>query len=262
MKLSIITVNLNNSVGLKRTAQSIIAQNFQDFEWIVMDGGSSDGSLDVIEEYKYRMSFWTSQKDSGIYNAMNSGVKKSSGEFVLFLNSGDSLFETDTLSKVFSKDCRNVILYGDCVITNYLNHKENIVRYPDKLIFSDLFLRGICHNATFIPRQILISHPFTESYKIASDWEFFIKMALTSYPFQHIDILVTRYEDGGLSTMNLDKNVQERLEIRDHLVPRMIIDEYRYANLGDLMTIRYLYPKIWNILVKSFGFIKKVKHVL
>lgn len=262
MKLSIVTLNLNNAEGLERTAQSVVNQSFSDFEWIVMDGGSSDGSTDVIEKFKSRISYWKSERDTGIYNAMNSGVKVASGEFVLFLNSGDALYDSNTLSEVFCKEYQNVILYGDIIVTNFQSKKENIIRYPEKLLFSDLFLRGICHNATFIPKQILMACPMSENYKIASDWEFFMKMALASYPFQHIDILVTRYEDGGVSTVNVDKNVQERLEIREQLVPRMILDEYKYANLGDLMTIRHLHPCIWAVLIKSIRFVKKFKHFL
>ena len=90
--LSIITVNLNNCDGLQKTIDSVVGQTFTDYEWIVIDGGSMDGSRELIEQYADCLAYWCSEPDNGIYNAMNKGISRATGEWLLFLNSGDSLF--------------------------------------------------------------------------------------------------------------------------------------------------------------------------
>ena len=103
MKLSIITINFNNKDGLKRTIESVISQKFQEFEWIIIDGGSSDGSKLLIEEVarnnKKLVSYWCSEPDGGIYPAMNKGIDKAKGEYILFLNSGDTLHNKNVLQE-------------------------------------------------------------------------------------------------------------------------------------------------------------------
>ena len=94
-KLSIITVNLNNREGLRKTAESVVSQTYKDYEWIVIDGGSTDGSKELIEQYAEHISYWVSEPDKGIYNAMNKGIRQAHGEYFLFLNSGDSLCDDD-----------------------------------------------------------------------------------------------------------------------------------------------------------------------
>lgn len=101
MKLSIITVNLNNRDGLKRTIDSVVSQTFTDYEWIVIDGGSNDGSRELIEHYSDHFAYWCSEPDKGIYNAMNKGIAHAKGEWLQFLNSGDVLYSNNTLASVF-----------------------------------------------------------------------------------------------------------------------------------------------------------------
>ena len=110
MKLSIITVNKNNAAGLKQTMESVISQDFDDYEYIVIDGGSSDESTAVIRQYEHKLAYWVSEPDSGIFNAMNKGIGKASGEYCLFLNSGDALTE-NSLINVFSVDLSEDIIY-------------------------------------------------------------------------------------------------------------------------------------------------------
>lgn len=102
MKLSIITVKLNNRDGLKRTIDSVVSQTFTDYEWIVIDGGSTDGSRELIEQYQDHFAYWCSEPDKGIYNAMNKGIAHAKGEWLQFLNSGDVLYSNNTLASVFS----------------------------------------------------------------------------------------------------------------------------------------------------------------
>lgn len=101
-KLTIITINLNNKAGLQTTIDSVIAQTYKDFEWIIIDGGSTDGSKELIEKYTNYIKYWVSEPDKGIYNAMNKGIKVAEGEYLQFLNSGDSLFSNSVLSDIFT----------------------------------------------------------------------------------------------------------------------------------------------------------------
>ena len=114
-KLSIITINLNNAEGLRKTIPSVISQTYCDFEYIVIDGGSTDGSVDVIKKYADKLSYWVSEPDAGIYNAMNKGIRKAGGEYCQFLNSGDWLVAPDVTERMAKDmpDC--AICYGNMI---------------------------------------------------------------------------------------------------------------------------------------------------
>ncbi|MCC6690867.1 MAG: glycosyltransferase, partial [Bacteroidia bacterium] len=117
-KLSVISINLNNRLGLEKTIKSVIDQSFQDFEYIVIDGASTDGSIDVIKANADKFSYWVSEKDKGIYHAQNKGIAHANGEYLLFLNSGDYLYSSNVLQTFFSKNYSEDILYGDLMLDN------------------------------------------------------------------------------------------------------------------------------------------------
>src|SRR5690348_17657794 len=102
-KLSIITINLNNVKGLQKTMESVFAQTFTDYEYIIIDGGSTDGSVSEIKKHQNKLVYWISENDKGIYNAMNKGIVKANGEYILFMNSGDYLYTDNTIKEVFQK---------------------------------------------------------------------------------------------------------------------------------------------------------------
>src|SRR5690554_2808646 len=123
IKLSVITVNLNNAAGLSKTLESVASQTFTNYEHIIIDGGSTDGSVDIIKDYERKFNgapghlYWVSEPDKGIYNAMNKGIKVASGEYCNFLNSGDYYISAPTLSTIFDHNPNSDILYGDALIT-------------------------------------------------------------------------------------------------------------------------------------------------
>ena len=117
MKLSIITVNLNNRIGLERTINSVVSQTFKDFEWIVIDGGSTDGSKELITQYANHFAYWVSEPDKGIYNAMNKGIKVAKGEYLLFLNSGDWIIDERVAQDFIETSISADIISGDvCLV--------------------------------------------------------------------------------------------------------------------------------------------------
>lgn len=224
MKLSIITVNLNNRDGLQKTIDSVVSQTFKDFEWIVIDGGSTDGSKELIEQYADHFAYWVSEPDKGIYNAMNKGVRAAQGEYLQFLNSGDYLRETNTLDKVFSNFPSGDIIYGNLTLQEEGEEKENR-QYPEKLSFYELYLRSLPHPSTFIKTSLLKNDPYDERLRIAADWKFFLKMALESRDFRHIPMFVSCFDQSGISSTNMNLLRSERDLITAEIVPPSILND-------------------------------------
>ena len=151
MKLSVITINYNNRDGLRKTIESVVNQTCKDFEYVIIDGGSTDGSVDVIKEYADRINYWVSEPDKGIYNAMNKGIDVAQGEYCLFLNSGDYLFDNYVLSEVA------LHLDGTDVITGCLKLDTGEFWYAHKEITLSLLYKGfsLSHPASFIKTKYL-----------------------------------------------------------------------------------------------------------
>ena len=109
MKFSIITINYNNKDGLEMTINSVLGQSFQGFEYIIIDGGSTDGSIDIIKKYESRIDYWVSEPDNGVYNAMNKGIRKATGDYINFMNSGDAYHSSSALGTVVIMKQRKVL---------------------------------------------------------------------------------------------------------------------------------------------------------
>ena len=216
MKLSIITVNLNNLEGLQKTIDSVVSQTFHDFEWIIIDGGSTDGSKELIEQYSDHFAYWVSESDNGVYHAMNKGVKFAKGEYIQFLNSGDWFWEKDVLEKSFSFNPTADILYSDFIFARN-NQLIKPRHYPDILSLRDFLDHGMCHNSSFFKREILLNNPYNESLKISSDNEIYIKAILENYSLFHIPVVLIGYDTTGISS-NYQLGEKEANLIRELLI--------------------------------------------
>ncbi len=199
-RLSIITVNYNNLEGLKRTVDSVKQQTFQDFEYIVIDGNSTDGSVDYLKQNTNRFDFWVSEPDSGVYEAMNKGIKHASGDYLLFLNSGDHFYN----NKVLEKNKEHIkdfdLVYFDLQVVE--GDKTFIKTYPDALSFSYFVEDTLPHPATFINKEAFLrTNLYKEDFKIVSDWKFFID-AICKYnlSYKHIAKPLSTFYIGGLSS--------------------------------------------------------------
>jgi len=175
-KLSIITVNFNNKGGLIDTAKSVVAQTWTDYEWIIIDGGSTDGSVDVIKEYAGKtdkLVYWCSEPDGGIYQGMNKGIEKASGEYCWFLNSGDYAYKDTTLEEIFANEFDEDIVYG-----NMMMEKENgsykFRKFPHRLPTSYFLSHYALHHQGMFTRTGLLNakNKYKTDYKIVSDWIF------------------------------------------------------------------------------------------
>lgn len=199
-KLSIITINYNNKEGLIKTIDSVARQTWTDFEFIVIDGGSTDGGKELIEN-NHQINYWLSEKDSGVYNAMNKGIRKATGDYVIFMNSGDYFYDSTVLEKVQESFNSNIgILYGNSFFFNNRGYNK-VIKPPKKLRFGFFYDDGINHQAAFIKRSLFYDYFFyNEDYKICADWEFFIILiCLYNVSYKHIDEIICYYDFSGIS---------------------------------------------------------------
>lgn len=246
MKLSIITINYNNRDGLQKTIDSVVNQTWRDFEWIVIDGGSTDGSKELIEKNQDHFAYWCSEPDKGVYNAMNKGIAKAKGEYLNFMNSGDGFYEKDTLQKVFSVDCCADIIYGD-TMQIYSDHtrKEHIT---DKIELYTFYNANICHQSMFIRTEILKEKGFDESYKIAADFSRWVEAVYDGNSFQYVNLIVSQFDKTGVSSMDkslLDKEFERafRKLFPDHVKMSMErIRTYEREYVWDPLIRYYLKP--------------------
>lgn len=200
-KISIITINYNDKVGLEKTIHSVIAQTWNDFEFLVIDGNSTDGGKEVMARYADKIDFALSEPDTGVYNAMNKGIHAATGEFVIFMNSGDEFYNNDVLKEAVALMTGDYgIFYGDIIVKK--PHSERRKNYPDQLTFAYFYTNALCHQAAFIKRQLFHDHFFyNEDYKIYSDGEFFLyTICKMDVPYKHIDLVIAIYDFTGISS--------------------------------------------------------------
>ncbi|POY41222.1 glycosyltransferase [Flavobacterium alvei] len=212
-KLSIITINYNHLEGMKRTMESVANQTWQEFEYVVIDGGSTDGSAEYIESQSANINYWVSEPDKGIYNAMNKGIAKATGEYLLFLNSGDHLYRNTVLEENQKNIGNYDLVYFNLHIRNETVSK--IVSYPEKLNFSHMYVGYLPHPATFIKRTLFeIVGLYDENLEVVSDWKFFI-LAVFKYKFSYMKIsetISTYYLDGISSIKDCSEERNKVLE--------------------------------------------------
>jgi len=199
--LSIITINRNNSIGLRKTIESVVSQIFCKYEYIIIDGASTDSSVDVIKEFSNKLEYWISEPDKGIYNAMNKGILKATSDYCLFLNSGDWFVDKNVIrdfcNSKFDEDIisGNIYLFDECgSVLRESVKKENFS-------YETLFYGTLPHQATFIKRELFLNFGlYNEGLKIVSDWEFFIKaLIVNNSSYNHIDRVISFYDLNGIS---------------------------------------------------------------
>ena len=174
MKYSIITINYNNKEGLRKTIESVINQSFRDFEYIVIDGGSKDGSLDILHKYNADITYWVSEPDKGIYNAMNKGIIKACGEYLNFMNSGDCFYDNDILRKLSDSNLDADMIIGKDYWYSPKTGKDFATILPLKLDMFTFYKGSLPHQSTFFKRHLFSNMLYDESLKVVSDWKFYI----------------------------------------------------------------------------------------
>lgn len=216
LSLSIITINYNNREGLARTIASVREQTFSDYEWLVIDGGSTDGSRDLIEANRELFSYWCSEPDQGIYDAINKGIRHASGQYISCMNSGDTYLSADTLSQVFARPLTADIVYGDW----YKVYPDRRVhcRMPFPLDFSIFYYHNICHQAMFVRTFALQAKGFDPSFGVCADYARWMEMLFAGASFQRVDVIVCCYDMSGASSQPRS-GWEESQRIRREIIP-------------------------------------------
>lgn len=233
MQLSIITINYNNAQGLKKTLESVASQTCKDFEHVIIDGGSTDDSKDIIKEYVSNAFYpvnWVSEKDSGIYNAMNKGIKRATGEYIQILNSGDCLASDDVIECMFKalmSNNRPNILYGNMVKV------DSDGKFIGKSTYTEYSLRQfysstLNHDCAYIKKSLFDRYGFyDETLKIVSDWKWYLQAIGLGYVKPvYVDIDVTHFDASGISETNLKLRNKERRMVLESMIPPAILWDY------------------------------------
>lgn len=256
-KISIITVNYNNLEGLKKTVASVSSQTWQEFEHIIIDGDSTDGSVEYIENNTQLFQYWVSEEDKGVYHAMNKGIAKASGEYLLFLNSGDHFFSDKVLDQNHRYIENRDIIYFNLQVVE--GNNIFIKEYPAVLSFSYFVKDTLPHPATFIAKRVFEqTHFYNENFKILSDWKFFIdSICKYNRSYKKINSTLSTFYIGGMSSNPSNSAIkqtekQQVLE-NDYLTYLQDLDDVLFYK--DIVTTFRKSRIIW-FLVKM-GFLNK-----
>ncbi len=242
MRYSIITINYNNKDGLRQTINSIIGQTCDDFEYIIIDGGSTDGSVEVIKEYVASIDFWVSERDNGIYHAMNKGVVNAHGDYCIFINSGDYFYSSNVLENISKYDAGTDIIVGKVAI----DKNDNIISPPPKgeLSFYHLYSGSVPHQGAFIRTELLRKYPYDEGLRISSDWKFFVQtMILDNCSVLFIDEYIAQYDVHGISSYNPLLMREEKEKVLKEFFPQRVLEDYRNMKASECLT-QGLTPKL------------------
>ena len=232
LKLSIITINLNNYVGLHQTITSVIQQTSDEFEYIIIDGGSTDGSIQLIKENETFINKWISAPDNGIYHAMNKGIKIAEGDYIQFLNSGDRLVNSEVTSLMLDnlEDC--TIVFGN-MLKIMSNGKIRLNKEINVNSFLTFYNGSLNLAPAYIKRTLFDRYGlFDENLKIVSDWKFFlIAIVFNNEKVSYRNIEVAYFDMNGISSKNKELDNLERRRVLEELVPANILADYdRYAS--------------------------------
>ena len=214
---SVITVCFNEAAHIKDTLDSIVCQSSNDYELIVVDGGSTDGTKDIVEQYASHITWWCSERDKGIYNAMNKGVRHAMGDYVIFMNGGDCFYDSTALCDIMKAGLQADIVEALAVKKG----TQELIRRHDPDLGRTLLTDCLCHQSTFIRRELLVRFPYDETYKIASDWKFWLEtLVVHGSTYQFVDRIVAAMDVNGITYSQLDLNKKERDTILAQFLPQ------------------------------------------
>lgn len=224
MKFSVITVCLNAGDTIKKTCESVCSQTFRDFEWIVIDGQSTDGTLGFLDSYSEDISLLISERDDGIYNAMNKGIAHSRGDYCVFMNAGDSFYDENTL-KTVSESAEVDLIYGDVMLSSKIG---KTVKYPENLPKSFFLKNTLSHQSSYFKRSLFEEYGvYDEAFKIAGDYEIFVrffnKCMISS---RYIDKPLSRFCLGGISSDRCFRKIRKK---ENHQIRWKYFPQYRFS---------------------------------
>lgn len=263
MRLSIVTINYNNAVGLERTLNSVLTQTYGEIEHVIVDGASTDNSVSVIKEYVQKVEsgesrvkslIWSSEPDKGIYNAINKGIKKASGDYIQILNSGDLLAADNVIERMIaflSEHNYPELLYGNAVdVDNGVrvgSHGPGI-EYSLRQLYGGTYP----HDSTFFKRELFSESRYglyDENLKIVSDWKWYLRaIGLGDVKPVYADIDVTLFDVTGISSTNIELDRQERQKVLKEVLPPAIYADYEQYALPMSQFKRLQRHHLWGLV--------------
>lgn len=235
-KLSVITIVYNNVKDIERTMRSVLDQTYTNIEYIVIDGASNDGTVALIQKYEDRLAQFVSEQDQGIYDAMNKGLALATGDYVLFMNSGDEIYAPETVADVFAAAPSGDIYYGETEMYDGNWHSLGQRRHsaPENFDWHSFkYGMNVSHQAIYIKRSL--TTPYDLQYKYSSDIDWIIKAAKKSSNIVNTHIYVAKYLVGGMSKQKHLESLKERFKILTKyygLVPNLLNHIIIALNLG------------------------------
>lgn len=271
MILSVITINRNNASGLKKTMQSVLDQGFKDFEFVVVDGASTDGSVEVIKGFEPAFGErlkWISEPDKGIYNAMNKGIRMADGNYVEFLNSGDCLASDEVVDRMvdaLGKERFPSILYGNMIKVFPDGHRFKDRCFAGREIsFLGFYTGTLNHSPAYIRKSLFEKYGmYDESLRIVSDWKWYLNAIIFGEEKPvYADIDVSLFDMTGISETNKELDKAERKKVLSELIPATVLVDYdQYSSAIDqfkrLKRHPWAYKMVWFLERVLFKFEKR-----
>ncbi|WP_374441829.1 glycosyltransferase family 2 protein [Epilithonimonas sp.] len=263
--ISIITVAYNNKSGLEETIKSVISQTWKDFEFVIIDGGSNDGSKELLESYSSEINFWISEPDKGIYNAMNKGIANSNGKYLIFMNSGDRFSSPGILESITPHFNNEDIVYGNAYY-ELENRKKYEYRIPSRITIGSLLKEPICHQSAFFKKELFEKYGlYDEKNRIASDWTFMMDLFIHHNISQkYINAFISIFEKTGISNTNTDLSFSEQKRYLAENVSEEIqnmakyFDEYsKFYNGKPGTMLRIFKDKIYRLIYRKRNYERK-----
>lgn len=220
MKISIVTICRNDAEGLKKTIDSVREQTYKQIEYIVTDGASTDSTIAVLKANSDIITNWVSEPDNGIYNAMNKSLSRCTGDYVIFMNSGDCFYDPAVIEDIFSLNPMEDVIYGDVYFEKIQPANKNLKSLQDFFCKSPF-----CHQGVFARLESIKSIGFDESLKITADWAMFVILFVNGGSFKYVPFVVAKCQGGGVSS-NAGRNNLERLQFLESVYSKRITDDY------------------------------------
>lgn len=214
-KISVITVVYNSERYIEKTINSIINQTYPNIEYIIIDGGSTDGTIAIIKKYEEYLTKWISEIDDGLYYAMNKGIKTATGDYIWFINSGDEIYTENTAEDIFSSINQTVdIIYGETEIIDFKGNSLRMRRHssPEKLTWKSLkYGMKVCHQSILVHKNLIES--YNTNYKFSSDFEWVLRMLKKASLVVNSRIILSKFMEGGLTKKSMFASLKERFKI-------------------------------------------------
>jgi glycosyltransferase involved in cell wall biosynthesis len=258
--ISVITVTYNRLGGLYETFSSVISQTYTNIEYIIIDGDSQDGTVNFLHQKDEMISYWVSEKDTGIYDAMNKGALAATGDWIIFMNSGDQFFSESTLAQVATHlDSSVDVVYGgftSIVVDRY--QTRVFQRVPQKL--SDIWHHiPTCHQSIFVKTKLQVQFPFNTSFTWCADHDFLVRLYVGACSFKELPMMISKFDVSDRQSRDILTYTKERWRISKHLAHPLkrniyFLKEYWRFFLWKNLTckIRNLLPKEWVLALRRY----------